>query len=127
MNIAINKDIENYTESVVLGLTVRQLIFSVVSIVIGGGIVLATYKYVGLTASAYIAIPAVAPIAINGFYSYQGMRFSEVMKRKFKLLFNNPPLTYVSEESEKTIKKMQLEEEQKKKIQDKKNKGGKKA
>ena len=30
MNISINKDIEKYQESVVMGLTARQLIFSIV-------------------------------------------------------------------------------------------------
>ena len=32
MNISINKDIEKYQESVVMGLTARQLIFSIASI-----------------------------------------------------------------------------------------------
>ncbi len=41
---------------------------------------LLTYPYVGLTTSAYIAIPVVAPIALTGFYSYNGMTFVEMMK-----------------------------------------------
>lgn len=122
MNIAINKDIEKYQETVVMGLTAKQLICSIVAVAVGGGIVLATYRYVGLTGSAYIAIPAVAPIALNGFYSFQGMSFIEMMKRKMKLMFSNPRLLYVSEESETTIKQMQLEEQQKQKIEEKKNK-----
>lgn len=69
MVIEVNKDIDRYKESVVLGLTARQLIYSIVSVVIGGGIVLLVYPYVGLTTSAYIAIPVVAPIALTGFYS----------------------------------------------------------
>lgn len=120
MNIAINKDIENYKETVMFGLTARQLVSSVISVLVGGGIVLLTYKYVGLTASAYIAIPAVAPIALNGFYSFQGMSFTEMMSRKLKLIFMNPPLTYVSEESENTIKKMLMEDETERKTKAKK-------
>lgn len=122
MNIAINKDIEKYQETVIMGLTAKQLICSIAAVAVGGGIVLATYRYVGLTGSAYIAIPAVAPIALNGFYSFQGMSFIEMMKRKMKLMFSNPRLLYVSEESETTIKQMQLEEQQKQKIEEKKNK-----
>lgn len=120
MNIAINKDIENYKETVVLGLTARQLVFSIISVVVGGGIVLLTYRYVGLTGAAYIAIPAVAPIALNGFYNFQGMNFTEMMKRKMRLIFMNPPLTYVSEESEQTIKQMRQEDEIKGKNENKK-------
>lgn len=122
MNIEINKDLDKYKESVVLGLTAKQLIFSIISVVCGGAVVLLTYKYVGLTGSAYIAIPVVAPIALNGFYSYQGMSFTQMMKSRLSLIFKNPVLTYVSEESEKTIKKMIAEEEQKKLIEKKKQK-----
>ena len=85
MNISINKDIEKYQESVVMGLTARQLIFSIASVACGGAIVLLTYRYVGLTGSAYIAIPVVAPLALNGFYSYQGMSF---LKNLMKTIFH---------------------------------------
>ena len=123
MNISINKDIEKYQESVVMGLTARQLIFSIASVACGGAIVLLTYRYVGLTGSAYIAIPVVAPLALNGFYSYQGMSFTQMFKRKLWFAFKNRPLTYISEESEKTIKRMRMErkKEDKRKKQ-KKNK-----
>ena len=90
MVIEINKNIDNYKESVVMGLTARQLIYSVLSVAIGGGIVLALYKNIGLTASTYIAIPVVAPIALSGFYSYNGMTFMEMVKRKL------PPSSYRS-------------------------------
>ena len=65
MNISINKDIERYKESIVMGLTAKQLIYSVIALALGAGIVLSTYKYVGLTVSVYIAIPVVAPIALD--------------------------------------------------------------
>ena len=40
MVIEVNKDIDRYQESVAMGLTARQLIFSIASVVVGGGIVL---------------------------------------------------------------------------------------
>ena len=119
MNISINKDIEKYQESVVMGLTARQLIFSIASIACGGAIVLLTYKHVGLTGSAYIAIPVVAPFALNGFYSYQGMSFTQMLRRKMWFAFKNRPLIYISEESEKIIKRMRMEEERQRKKEDK--------
>ena len=63
MIIEINKDIDRYKESVVMGLTAKQLIFSVASVAAGGGIVLFLYRYIGLTPSVYVAIPVAAPIA----------------------------------------------------------------
>lgn len=122
MNISINRDIEKYQETVVMGLTARQLIFSIASIACGGAIVLLTYRHVGLTGSAYIAIPVVAPLALNGFYSYQGMSFTQMFKRKLWFAFKNRPLTYISEESEKTIKRMRMEEERQRKKEDKRKK-----
>lgn len=77
MVIEINKDIDRYQESVAMGLTARQLIFSIASVAVGGGLVLLLYKYIGLTGAAYVAIPCVAPIALGGFYSFNGMNFYE--------------------------------------------------
>lgn len=110
MIIEVNKDIDRYKESVCLGLTARQLIFSIASVVVGGGIVLLLYRYVGLTVSAYIAIPAVAPIALSGFYSYNGMTFMQMMKQKIPFAFGNKPLTYISTEGEQEIGQIKAEE-----------------
>ena len=96
MVIEVNKDIDRYQESVAMGLTARQLIFSIASVVVGGGIVLLLYKYIGLTGSAYVAIPCVAPIALGGFYSFNGMNFYEYMGKKLHFMFGNRTLTYVS-------------------------------
>ena len=115
MMIEINKDIEHYKESIVLGLTARQLFFSLASVVTGGGLVLLLYPYIGLTGAAYVAVPAVVPIALGGFYSYQGMNFYEYMGRKLYFLFGNRTLTYVSTESETELKKFQAEDNQQKK------------
>ena len=110
MVIEINKDIDRYQESVAMGLTAKQLIFSIASVVVGGGIVLLLYKYIGLTGSAYVAIPCVAPIALGGFYSFNGMSFYEYMGKKLYFMFANRALTYVSTEGEPTIKAFELEQ-----------------
>ena len=49
MVIEVNKDIDRYKESVVLGLTARQLIYSIISVLMGGGIVLLVYPYVRIS------------------------------------------------------------------------------
>ena len=89
MVIEINKDIDRYQESVAMGLTAKQLLFSAASVVVGGGLVLLLYKYIGLTGAAYVAIPCVAPIALGGFYSYNGMSFYEYMGKKLYFMFAN--------------------------------------
>ena len=109
MVIEINKDIDRYQESVALGLSAKQLVFSIASVVVGGGLVLLLYRYIGLTGAAYVAIPCVAPIALGGFYSYNGMDFYEYMRRKFYFMFGNKALTYVSTESEQVTKEFEME------------------
>lgn len=110
MVIDINKNIDNYKETVVLGLTTKQLIYSVLSVAMGGGIVLLLYQKAGLTVSAYIAIPAVTPIALSGFYSYNGMGFMEMMKLKMHFAFGNRALAYVFTEGEDVIREIRQQE-----------------
>lgn len=109
--IEINKDIDRYQESVALGLSAKQLVFSAISLIGGAGIVLLLYRYIGLTGSAYVAIPVVAPIALGGFYSYNGMSFYDVMRRKMYMMLGNKALTYVSTEGEAAIRAYRLAEE----------------
>lgn len=111
MIIEMNKDIDKYQESVALGLTAKQLIFSITAVVCGGGIVLLLYKHVGLTVSAYIAIPVVAPIALGGFYSFHGMSFYEMVRRKWYFMFENHALLYQSTECEEEINQFKIEEQ----------------
>lgn len=125
MVIEINKDIETYRESVVMGLTAKQLIFSLASVLAGGGIVLLLYRHVGLTIAAYVAVPVVAPIALSGFYSYNGMSFGEYVRRKMYFAFQNRAYTYVSSESEKEINAYQNEMVWKEKQEKKRRKRGK--
>lgn len=68
------------------------------------------YKYIGLTGSAYVAIPCVAPIALGGFYSFNGMNFYEYMGKKLHFMFGNRALTYVSTEGEPAIKQLEAEQ-----------------
>lgn len=110
MIIEINKDIDRYKETVLMGLTARQLIFSVLSVAVGGGIVLFFYPLIGMTPSVYLAIPAVAPVALGGFYSFNGMNFYEYMGRKLRMLFANRPLAYVSTENGEVINEIRARE-----------------
>ncbi len=66
--------------------------------------------YIGLTGSAYVAIPCVAPIALGGFYSFNGMNFYEYMGKKLHFMFGNKALTYVSTEGEPIIKAFEMEQ-----------------
>ena len=94
MIIEINKDIEKYQESVAMGLREKQIIYSVFGLGIGCLIVFLLYEKIGLTFSCYVAVPIVAPIALCGFYSYNGMGFTEVFTRYMRSIFRNKALVF---------------------------------
>ena len=96
MIIEINKDIEKYQESVAMGLSAKQLAFSILALGSGCVIVFVLYEKIGLTFSCYVAVPIVAPIALCGFYSYNGMGFREVFTRYMKSIFGNKALVFQS-------------------------------
>ena len=121
MVIEINKDIDRYQESMVMGLTAKQFLYSIGSLIAGAGIVLLLQKHIGLTLAAYVAVPVVAPLALQGFYQFQGMSFMEVMKKKLYFAFLNRPYLYVSEECEGNIRAYKTIVENKRK----KKRGGK--
>ena len=117
MVIEINKDIDRYQESMIMGLTAKQLLYSIVSLIAGAGIILLLQKHIGLTLAAYVAVPVVAPLALQGFYRYNGMSFMEVMKKKLYFGFLNRPLIYVSEECEGAVRVYKAAMEKQKKEQ----------
>ena len=96
MIIEINKDIEKYQESVAMGLSAKQLAYSILALLCGCVIVFLLYEKIGLTFSCYVAVPIVAPIALCGFYSYNGMGFREVFTRYMRSIFRNKALVFQS-------------------------------
>lgn len=79
-----------------MGLTAKQLIYSILALGSGCLIVFLLYEKIGLTFSCYVAVPIVAPIALCGFYSYNGMGFTEVFTRYMKSIFRNKALVFKS-------------------------------
>lgn len=99
MDIELSEDLRHYKESVALGLTAKQLIFSVLALGIGTAIVLSLYDKIGMTVSCYLATPFVVPLALTGFYDYHGLTFWQFAKKMVHFSFFNRPLIYGSTES----------------------------
>lgn len=111
MIIEINKDIEKYQESVAMGLSAKQLVYSILALGSGCIIVFLLYEKIGLTFSCYVAVPVVAPIALCGFYSYNGMGFREVFTRYMKNIFKNKTLVFKSSGYREMISEIKAKEE----------------
>lgn len=102
MVIKINEDVENYKETVVMGLTKEQFLFSAAALLVGAGLILALFKTIGIMASCYVATPVIIPIALMGYYRMNGMNFFQFFSRFIRSLMTKT-LKYSSTENEKEI------------------------
>ena len=97
-----------------MGLSAKQLVYSVIALGSGCSIVFLLYEKIGLTFSCYVAVPIVAPIALCGFYSYNGMGFREVFTRYMKSIFRNKALVFKSSGYREMVSEIRAKEEAKK-------------
>ena len=73
MEIKINKEIRNYTESMFLGLSMRQFIFAIVGV---GAAVLMYFllrPYLGTETLSWVCMLGAAPFIAIGFVTYNGL------------------------------------------------------
>jgi len=73
MEVKINKEIRDYTESIFFGLSLRQLVFSFIAIVVAVGIFFIGKPHLGTEAVSWVCIIGAAPFAAMGFIKYHGM------------------------------------------------------
>ncbi len=87
MEIKINKEIRNYTESMFFGLSVRQFFFSLAGIAAAVGIYFLLRPHLETETLSWLCMLAAAPFMAMGFITYNGMtaeRFAWVwIKSKF--------------------------------------------
>ncbi len=73
MEVKINREIRDYTESMFFGLSLRQFLFSVLAVGIAVGIYFGLRSYFGTETVSWMCIIGAAPFAALGFINYHGM------------------------------------------------------
>ena len=73
LEIKVCKDIFKYRESIVMGLTLRQVICSVFAILIAVGLFLLLQNIIGRETASWVCIVGASPFAVAGFFSYNGL------------------------------------------------------
>ena len=73
MEVKINREIRNYTESMFFGLSMRQFVFSVLAILVAVGLYFLLKPYFGTETVSWMCILGAAPFAALGFITYHGM------------------------------------------------------
>jgi hypothetical protein len=73
MEVKVNKEIRNYTESMFFGLTLRQFIFSVLACSMATLLYFLLIPHLSLETVSWICILGAVPFAAIGFVKYHGM------------------------------------------------------
>ena len=73
MEVKINREIRNYTESMFFGLSLRQFVFAILALGIAVGLHFILKPYVGTETVSWMCILGAAPFAVMGFVTYNGM------------------------------------------------------
>ena len=73
MEVKINREIRNYTESLFFGLSLRQCIFSVLACGVAVSLYFGLRQHLGTEMVSWLCILGAAPFAAMGFVTYHGM------------------------------------------------------
>ena len=66
-----------HKETICFGLSLRQFLCAALSLVIAAGVFLLTRQFVGKETASWLCILAAAPVALAGFFSYNGLALEE--------------------------------------------------
>ncbi len=78
--IKINKEIRDYTESILLGLSLRQTIFSILACGVACGLYFLFKERLGTEVTSWLCMLGAAPFAALGFIKFQGMYAEDIVK-----------------------------------------------
>lgn len=87
MEVKINREIRNYTESMFFGLSLRQFIFSILACGVAVGLYFLLRPHLGMETVSWVCILGAAPFAAMGFVKYHGMNAEQFIMAWFKSEF----------------------------------------
>ena len=90
MEVRINREIREYTESMFFGLSMRQFFFSVLAILVAVGVYFALKPILGLETVSWVCILAAVPFGAMGFIRYNGMTAEQFAVTWFRDRFLMP-------------------------------------
>ena len=73
MEVKINREIRNYTESMFFGLSMRQFLFSVLACGVAVGLFFLLRGRFGTETVSWMCVLGASPFAVMGFVKYNGM------------------------------------------------------
>jgi len=115
MEIKVNKEIRNYTESIFFGLSMRQFFFSACACGVAVLLYFLLKSHLGIETLSWVCILGAVPFGVLGFIKYNGMNAEEFVVAWIKseillpnvLLFKPENIYY--EMLKEDYKKMEME------------------
>lgn len=97
MEVKINREIRDYTESMFFGLSLRQFVFSLLAVITAVAVYFLLKPVLGIETVSWVCILAAVPFGALGFIKYNGMTAEQFIIAWFrstylipkKLLFGN--------------------------------------
>lgn len=77
MEIKINKEVLEYKENIILGLSLRQVVFSVMGCLTAVFIYLLFVDALGMEITSWLCIFCALPFILFGFFHFQGLYFED--------------------------------------------------
>ena len=92
MEIKIPKEVRLHKETIFFGLSARQFFCSVLAIGVAVGVYLLLKGVLGGETAGWLCIVAAAPLAVAGFFQYNGLTFEQFAWAfiKSELLYSRP-------------------------------------
>ena len=90
MEIKVNKEIRDYTESMFWGLSLRQFIFSLLACIVAVALYFLLREPLGTETVSWVCILGAAPFAAMGFIRYHGLNAEQFIAAWVKSEFLTP-------------------------------------
>ena len=94
MEVKINREIRNYSESIFFGLSFRQLLFSTIAILVAVGLYFVLKPYFAISELSWMVILGALPFALLGFVTYNGMTAEQLLVAIIKTYILMPKCLY---------------------------------
>lgn len=127
MEIKINKEIQNYTETIFFGLSMRQFIFSILACGVAVLLYFLLREHFGIETLSWICILGAVPFGILGFVNYNGMTAEQFIIAWIKSEILMPKVLYFRPENfydeilKEEYKKLEMEEKKSETVRKNKN------
>jgi len=79
MEVRINKEVRDYQESLFFGLSMRQLLFALLAVLVAVVVYFGLKDIVGSGEIGWVCVLAAFPFALGGFFTYNGMTFERFL------------------------------------------------